>query len=88
MFFPYCRAPDGDPHPEKGSTFAQTFITMSYAEAVAELEAILAQLQEVPADIDQLHARVARAEQLITACRSKLRGVEDELAKLRATTEN
>ncbi|MBB4077457.1 exodeoxyribonuclease VII small subunit [Lewinella aquimaris] len=61
---------------------------MSYAEAVAELEAILAQLQEVPADIDQLHARVARAEQLITACRSKLRGVEDELAKLRATTEN
>ena len=60
---------------------------MTYAEAVAELETILAQLQEVPADIDQLHARVARAEQLLAACRAKLRGVEDELDKLRSGTE-
>ncbi|MCP9237219.1 exodeoxyribonuclease VII small subunit [Lewinella sp. JB7] len=61
---------------------------MSYAEAVAELETILAQLQEVPADIDQLHARVARAEQLIAACRGKLRGAEEQLDELRKTTEN
>ena len=60
---------------------------MTYAEAVAELERILAQLQEVPADIDQLHARVARAEQLISACRGKLRGVEEELERLRKTGE-
>ncbi len=60
---------------------------MTYAEAVAELEAILAHLQEVPADIDQLHARVARAEQLIAACRGKLRGAEAALAELRQTTE-
>lgn len=62
-------------------------LKMTYAEAVAELETILAQLQEVPADIDQLHARVARAEQLIAACRSQLRGVEQELQQLRATTD-
>ena len=61
---------------------------MTYAEAVAELEEILARLQEVPADIDQLHARVARAEQLIAACRGKLRGAEESLAELRKTTES
>jgi len=60
---------------------------MTYAEAVAELETILAQLQEAPADIDQLHMRVARAESLIAACRSQLRGVEEELQQLRKTTE-
>lgn len=60
---------------------------MNYSEAQAELEQILAQLQEVPADIDQLHARVARAEQLIALCRAKLRGVSEEVARLRETTE-
>ncbi len=61
---------------------------MTYAEAVAELEEILSRLQEVPADIDQLHTRVARAEQLIAACREKLRGAETALAELRNTTES
>ena len=60
---------------------------MSYAEAIAELECLLAQLQEVPADIDQLHARVARAEALVAACREQLRSTEDELAKLKRTTD-
>ena len=61
---------------------------MTYAEAVAELENILQQLQEAPADIDQLHARIARAESLVAACRGKLRGVEDQLAELQSTTED
>lgn len=60
---------------------------MTYAEAVAELEQLLELLREVPADIDQLHTRVMRAEQLIAACRGKLRGVEEELAKLQRSTE-
>jgi exodeoxyribonuclease VII small subunit len=55
---------------------------MSYAEATAELEEILRHLQSVPEDIDQLHGRVARAEQLISACREKLRGVENALEQL------
>ena len=45
------------------------------------------QLQQRPEDIDGLHARVARAEQLIAACRAQLRGVEEDLGKLRLTTE-
>ncbi|NJC26432.1 exodeoxyribonuclease VII small subunit [Neolewinella antarctica] len=60
---------------------------MTYQEAVTELEQILAQLQEVPADIDQLHARIARAESLVAACRGKLRGVEEQLEELQKTTE-
>lgn len=60
---------------------------MSYAQAIAELETLLAQLQEVPADIDQLHARVARAETIVASCRAQLRGVEDALEKLRDTEE-
>ncbi|THH41066.1 exodeoxyribonuclease VII small subunit [Neolewinella litorea] len=60
---------------------------MNYTEAQAELEKILEQLQEVPADIDQLHARVARAEQLIALCRAKLRGAAEEVARLRESTE-
>jgi exodeoxyribonuclease VII small subunit len=60
---------------------------MNYAEAIAELETLLTQLQEVPADIDQLHARVARAEALVAACRAQLRGVEEALDKLGRTVE-
>lgn len=60
---------------------------MTYADAIAELEALLAQLQDVPADIDQLHARVARAEALVAACRARLRSTEDELGKLDRTLE-
>ncbi|NJB85791.1 exodeoxyribonuclease VII small subunit [Lewinella marina] len=60
---------------------------MNYTEAQAELEKILSELQEVPADIDQLHLRVARAEQLIALCRAKLRGAEEEVNRLRQTSE-
>lgn len=60
---------------------------MTYAEAVAELEGILEQLREVPSDVDQLQARVKRAEELIAACRSKLRGAEAALDNLQSTTE-
>ncbi|MEL7161747.1 MAG: exodeoxyribonuclease VII small subunit [Bacteroidota bacterium] len=52
---------------------------MTYAEAIAELESLLDQLQEVPADVDQLHARVARAEALVARCREQLRSVEEKL---------
>lgn len=58
---------------------------MTYQEAITELEILLVQLQEVPADIDQLNARVARAETLIVHCRAKLRGVEEDLEKLDKT---
>ena len=61
---------------------------MTYADAVAELEHILQELQQAPEDVDGLHARVARAEQLLASCREKLRNVEVDLGKLRETTED
>ncbi|MTB49885.1 exodeoxyribonuclease VII small subunit [Lewinella sp. W8] len=60
---------------------------MTYTEAVAELEQLLEQLQEVPTDVDQLYARVARAQELVAACREKLRGVEERLAALEKQSE-
>ncbi len=60
---------------------------MTYAEAIAELEALPAQLQEVSAYIDQLHARVARHEVMVGTCRAQLRGVEEALNKLDQTNE-
>ena len=60
---------------------------MTYADAVAELETILLELQQTPDDIDGLHARVARAEQLLATCREKLRNVETDLGKLSQSTE-
>jgi len=37
--------------------------------------------------IDQLHARVARAEALVAACRAQLRGVEEQLDQLERAAE-
>lgn len=43
-----------------------------YAEAVAELEAILAELEEDDVDVDVLAARVARAAELVQVCRRRI----------------
>jgi len=52
---------------------------MTYREAYAELETILTELQEQPADVDALAAKVARAETLLRWCRDRLQGVENQL---------
>ena len=72
--------------PDSLQAETNTTLFMTYQEAITELETLLAKLQEVPADIDQLHARVARAEVLVAACRAQLRGVEEALNKLDKTT--
>ncbi|MCH5305420.1 MAG: exodeoxyribonuclease VII small subunit [Rikenella sp.] len=46
--------------------------TVSYAEAVAEIEEILAKMNEDELDIDRLGAYVERATTLITLCKEKL----------------
>ena len=52
---------------------------MNYGEAMAEIEKILASLQEENADVDTLAERVKRASELIAACRAKLRKAESEV---------
>lgn len=48
----------------------------SYEEAYAELQQILADVQDERVGIDELTARVARANLLIEYCRAKLRDTE------------
>lgn len=61
---------------------------MTYTDAIAELESLLEQLQEVPTNIDQLESRVARAQVLVEVCRARLRDVEVSLDALDKTTDS
>lgn len=55
---------------------------MTYKEAITEIEAILKSLREEQNNIDTLSERVARATELITFCREKLRKAEADVNKI------
>ena len=54
----------------------------SYAEAAAELDAILEEIESGDADIDVLAEKVERAAALIRACRERLEATEMEVRKV------
>jgi exodeoxyribonuclease VII small subunit len=45
---------------------------MGYAEALKELETILAELERTDVDVDVLASRVERASELIRLCRDRI----------------
>ncbi|MBM3827620.1 MAG: exodeoxyribonuclease VII small subunit [Actinobacteria bacterium] len=45
---------------------------IGYAEALAELEGILSELEQADVDVDVLAARVQRASELIRLCRDRI----------------
>ena len=53
-------------------TTANQPIASGYAEALAELEAILAELERSDVDVDVLAERVKRAVDLIGFCRARI----------------
>lgn len=55
---------------------------LTYTQAMTELEKIVAQLEDNSLDIDQLSAKVKRAQQLITFCRERLTQTDEEVKKL------
>jgi exodeoxyribonuclease VII small subunit len=55
---------------------------ISYADAVAELEAIVAGLDGDDVDVDVLAARVARAAELITVCRERIARTRLEVERI------
>lgn len=61
-------------------TTAAAELELGYAEAMAELEEILAELEQPDVDIDLLATRVERASLLVAHCRGRL-----ESARLRVT---
>ncbi len=54
---------------------------ISYNEAIHEVEAILAKLNNDSLDVDQLSVHVGRAAELIGLCREKLRRAEEDVAR-------
>jgi exodeoxyribonuclease VII small subunit len=54
----------------------------SYAEALAELEAILASLEHTDLDVDLLGTKVARAARLIRRCRDRISAARLEVEQV------
>jgi len=53
--------------------------TLTYDEALAELQGILADMQSNALDIDQLTTRMQRASALLDVCQEKLQRTEAEV---------
>ena len=56
--------------------------TMTYAEAMSQIEAILDRLQREEITVDNLAAEVKRATELIAECKARLHKVEEEVGKI------
>lgn len=63
-------------------------IKLSYKEAMAEIESIVAKLEENQLDIDELSGKVKRVSELITFCKTKLHETEEEVEKILKTIES
>lgn len=55
---------------------------LSYAEAMSEIEKILARLRSEEMNVDSLAAEVKRATELIASCKSRLRKAEEEVTRI------
>jgi exodeoxyribonuclease VII small subunit len=53
-------------------TADRTGAALGYAEALAELERILDEIEDDAVDVDVLAARVARASELLRVCRDRI----------------
>ena len=56
--------------------------SLTYKEAVAEIEEIMAKLEGDDLDVDDLSKDVSRAAFLIKYCKDKLRHTEEEVSKI------
>lgn len=61
---------------------------LGYAAALAELEAILDELEDDALDVDLLAARVTRAAELITLCRDRIDGARLEVERIVAAFDD
>lgn len=55
---------------------------MTYAEAMAEIEAILAKFRTEEMSVDTLSEQVKRATELIALCKNRLAKAEQEVEKV------
>jgi exodeoxyribonuclease VII small subunit len=54
----------------------------SYAEAIANIEEILQQVETGELDVDELAGKVKQASELLKLCKSKLFNTEKEIEKI------
>jgi exodeoxyribonuclease VII small subunit len=64
------------------STDQPTSEDLPYSEAVAELEEILAELDDDALDVDALANKVRRAAELIRICRTRIAGARLEIERV------
>jgi exodeoxyribonuclease VII small subunit len=76
---------------ESGAEPVSSDDTIGYAEALAELDGILRELEGSDVDVDRLAERVARASDLIALCRGRIDAarvrIDQVIADLDATPE-
>jgi len=58
---------------------------ITYADALGELEGIVAALQSETVDVDELSDKVKRALELIRMCNAKIQATEIEVKKILET---
>ncbi len=61
--------------------------TMTYSQAVDELEQIVQKMQSPECSIDDLTGYTRRSKELLDICRSKLTAADKELEQILATIE-
>ncbi len=61
---------------------AESISDLGYADALTELEAILAELESSLVDVDTLATKVGRAANLVTHCRARLSIVRHDVDKV------
>ncbi|MGK2949004.1 MAG: exodeoxyribonuclease VII small subunit [Acidimicrobiales bacterium] len=60
---------------------------IGYADALAELESILEEIEDDAVDVDVLAARVKRAAELLRVCRSRITAAKVEVTQIVAELE-
>ncbi len=61
---------------------------LGYAAALAELQAIIEDLESDDVDVDVLGAKVQRAAELIRSCRSRIEAAEIEVSRIIAELDD
>ncbi len=66
----------------KSTTTAAAKKNISYQDAMAEIESILAQMNSSELQIDTLAQKVKRANELLALCKGKLLKTQEEVEKI------
>ena len=66
----------------KSAPAAERSDGIGYAAALAELETILAEIEDDAVDVDVLAARVRRAAELLRVCRDRITAARDEVGQI------